>query len=201
MLQVFNFSGHSTIEFFDIEKLGIRLYTYDTRYRAPGAMTTSASDDRTLVYVGGGCTVAAVDCQTLAFRTSVSFFPYLVKCLVCVGEGSEELVIAVRRGELFAYGMQSGKLMWRIHGKVPGLGTEICSGGAVSDGRANIFVLEDNMKVVHKFSMDGKYVSTVIKQGENGIGAVHQMAWNKSDSSLLVLHKLTDKYSITAVKV
>lgn len=124
--------------------------------------------------------------------------------MVCVGTSDSEMLIYITysdtHGQIFARNIQSQKVVWKVMDRVFGMEERMRVRGVTADEEDHIYI-RDGEEAVHKLTaVDGKYVSTVLKKGENGIGAIHRMTWSKQDSSLVVVHQPDELLHLSAVK-
>ena len=74
--------------------------------------------------------------------------------------------------------MVADKLEWTAPNNLQGMDNVFCAKGLATDGRGHVFVCDSNNKCVQMFSADGKFIRTLLREGEHGIGdAVGGFKW------------------------
>ena len=93
------------------------------------------------------------------------------------------------RGGIYAYNTKTNNLEWSVEGRLPGMNKVIKAQGLTTDDQGHLFVCDENNKCVQMFNVaDGRYLGTVIKEGEQGLGQPCVITWCSRMSSLVVIH-------------
>ena len=137
--------------------------------------------------------------------TTQTNFGYLM-CLVTI-EGKELLVITcglpnLTEGGVQAYNVKTKQLEWRVEGRLPGVTKFLKAKGLTTDDHGHLFVCDDNNRCVQMFNVaDGRYMGTLIKNGEQGLGEPARIRWCSKISSFVIIHLKNDKWWISVYKV
>ena len=92
-------------------------------------------------------------------------------------------------GQLCAYNMHTGEMVWTVQGKLPGTDKDICGVAVTSDGNGHLFVCDTNNNCVQMFSADGSYQGRLEIADQERPGELKTIRWCSSSSSLIVIHK------------
>ena len=78
---------------------------------------------------------------------------------------------------------------------------ELKASAATSAGLGYLFVCDK--KYVHMFDVNTgfKYLGVLLKAEDHGLGELKTVRWSDGTSSLLVVHCINSKYSISVVKI
>ena len=71
-----------------------------------------------------------------------------------------------------------------------------------STGRGHLFVYDENNRCIHMFNLNknDKYIGVLLNAGDLGLGEPTRLRWCQKMSSLIVVHKVNGKISISIVK-
>ena len=110
------------------------------------------------------------------------------------------IILACGIGGVRAYSTTSKSLEWSINGTLPQVDKVLDVRKITADENGHIFVLDCNNKSVHMFSVGGKYIITLLRKGEQGLGELNDIRWSEGLSGLIVLHRKDGHTSISVVK-
>ena len=116
-------------------------------------------------------------------------------------DGKSLLVVACSDDGVKAYNLDKKKLVWSIRGKMPLSEKPLEAEGITADKHGRPFVHDEGNKCIHIFSIDGKFVTTLLREGEQGLGALGNICWSEELSGLIVVHRKDDKTWISLVKI
>ena len=127
-------------------------------------------------------------------------------CLVTF-EGKELLVVTcgesrLTKGGVQVYNLKTKQLEWSVEGRLPSRNKVIKAQGLTTDDHGHIFVCDDNNKCVQMFHVaDGRYLGTLIRNGEQGLGEPFVIRWCSRISSFVIIHEKNDKWCISVYRV
>ena len=110
------------------------------------------------------------------------------------------IVLACGIGGVRAYSVASKSLEWSVNGTLPEVDKVLDIRKVTADENCHVFVLDCNNKSVHMFSVGGKYITTLLRKGEQGLGELNDIRWSEGLSGLIVLHRKDGHTSISLVK-
>ena len=116
-------------------------------------------------------------------------------------DGKSLLVVACSDDGVKAYNMDTKELVWSIIGEMPLSEKPLKALGITADKHGRLFVRDEENKCIHIFSIDGKFVTTLLREGEQGLGELNNICWSKELSGLIVVHRKDDKTWISLVKI
>ena len=137
--------------------------------------------------------------------TTQTNFAYLM-CLVTF-EDKELLVITcgqprLTKGGVQVYNLKTKQLEWRVEGRLTGMKKFLKAEGLTTNDQGHLFVCDDNNKCVQMLNVaDGRYLGTLIKNGEQGLGEPARIRWCSKISSFVIIHLKNDKWWISVYKV
>ena len=73
--------------------------------------------------------------------------------------------------------------------------------GITADKHGRLFVGDEENKCIHIFSIDGKFITTLLREGEQGLGELYHICWSEQLSGLIVAHRKDNKTWISLVKI
>ena len=92
--------------------------------------------------------------------------------------------------EIRAYCIDTGKLKWIVRGKLLGeAAQELCAESIATDGRIHLLMCDTNNSCMHMFSVNGKYMGVLLREGQYNLGKPGIIRWCDSSSSLIVARK------------
>ena len=139
-----------------------------------------SGNDQLLVITGGNATADSVSLVNLA-----------------------NLVKSSRmNGQLCAYNIKTGEMVWAVNGKQPGTNKDICGVAVTSDGNGHLFVCDTNNNCVQMFSADGSDQGRLEIEDKETLGKLKTIRWCSSSSSLIVVHSRDGQYdNVSSVKL
>ena len=66
--------------------------------------------------------------------------------------------------------------------------------GVTTDGHGHLFVCDVGNNCIRLFSMHGRHLGTLLKQGDHGIGRPWWIRWNPKNSSLVIVHEKSKRW-------
>ena len=216
------------IKFRDLNNLAEEVHKYSVDPAWPSCLCSLSHDS--LAFVDDSTSVREIlllDCSTVLPHCFYSFPAQKmdiwdmcsvhngnVQLLVITGgitaTGSVSLVNVSKlvqstrmNGQLCAYNVDSGEMVWTVKGKQPGTDEDICGVAVTSDGNGHLFVCDSNNNCVQMFSTDGNHQGRLEIEDEETLGKLKMIRWCSSSSSLIVVHSRDgQKYdSISSVKL
>ena len=116
-------------------------------------------------------------------------------------EDTPLLVVACGYRGVEAYNITTEELVWDIMRSIPLNEKPIYARGITGDNCGRLFVIDDQNKCIHVFSVIGKYVTTLLRKGERGIGELGKIRWSESLSGLIVVHGKGRHTKINLIKI
>ena len=122
---------------------------------------------------------------------------------ICCAElkGSPLLVTVKGYIGVTAYNTNTEEEVWSIRNQIPFSQDNIFARGITADQHGRLFVLDDKNKSIHVFSVNGKYVTTLLRKGEQGIGEMRKIRWSEGLSGLIVVHSNSGNTQISIIKI
>ncbi len=118
-------------------------------------------------------------------------------------KGDYLLIIAFPIG-LQAYSLKKKTSMWAVQGNLPGMKNKLYPKSVCSGDAGHIYVV-DSFNYMHLLTKDGIYVSTVVKEGDFGIGKPVMVSWLNDGKILVVLHEVLSsgrkKFMVSGIKL
>ena len=74
-----------------------------------------------------------------------------------------------------AYNASTGAHVWSMEGEIPFSKNDLFARSITADEHGRLFVLDDRNKCIHVFSVKGKYVTTLLRKGEQGIAELREI--------------------------
>ena len=99
------------------------------------------------------------------------------------------LVLACGIGGVRVYNTSSRRLEWSVNGMLPGMDKVLDVMRITADEDGHVFVLDFNNNCIHMFTVNGKYITTLLREGEEGLGQMKVIRWSEGLSALIVLHQ------------
>ena len=116
-------------------------------------------------------------------------------------EGIPLLVTVSGYRGVTAYNTNTVKELWSIEGEIPFNEKTLFARGITADEHGRLFVLDDRNKCIHVFSVKGKYVTTLLRKGEQGIAELREIRWSEGLSGLIVVHGYGRNTQISIIKI
>ena len=85
-------------------------------------------------------------------------------------EGTLLLVAACGYSGLRAYNPSTKYPVWEFLSEIPFNQKDLFARNIATDDHGRLFVLDDKNKCIHVFSVGGKFVTTLLRKGERGLG-------------------------------
>ena len=198
------------IDFHQVELLNRVLCTLSVAPYKPGHISTSSSDT-VLLYEDQSQTpriVRWLDCfvapPTPLSGSDVTHTHHaLIWDMCCVKQAEKELLIMTRANNgLVAFSTQRGHQGgWTVKGKLTGMNMDMSVWGITSDGHGHLFVCDINNSCVQMFSTSGRYMGTLLREGDQGLAQPWLIRWCDTTSSLVVVHIKNREYQVSVIKV
>ena len=98
-----------------------------------------------------------------------------------------------------AYGVKD---LWLLHNFQPdGMKYEMNPSGITTDGRGHLFICDKANKCIQIVDTDGTYMCPVDCSCKVELGIPERLDWSKSESALVVTHKVIGKCFISVLKI
>ncbi len=200
----------SVIEFRPIEDITKPSSVFTTYTTRPGALSSLSASDMIYINVSPKPRyVNFLDCRKFPVRHPHTYVP--IACqdhaydLCTIQYNGQKLLITTDpetnsdKG-IMAHYLSSGKVAWKLSGKVEGLQNEIKPKRVCSDGVRNVFVIDSNNSCVFALFPDGKFHKVIMRKGEHGIG---KLSWIKycSQTKCLIIGHTNNKERISIFKI
>ena len=144
-----------------------------------------------------------LDCSSLSCLTSDKVFNTDSVYGICCAEfdGKSLLVMACIDLSVKAFNMDTKEIAWSIRGWIPLSKKHLDARGITADKHNRLFVGDEENKCIHIFSIDGKFVTTLLREGEQGLGELNNICWSEELSGLIVVHRKDDNTWISLIKL
>ena len=198
------------IYFHDVSNLNEIVFNHSVEPHVPGPMFTSSPT--TLLYEDLSnypLVVRWLDCSASPPKpasgkntTSTQQIQVWDMCFVR-GRGDKELLITTRgpEGGIYGYDTDTDKLDWIVKGTLPGVSKNVTADAVTTDGHGHLFVCDTSNACVHMLSVNGSYLGTPLKAGEQDFGGPWRIRWLENSSSLVVVHIKDLRHHISVVRV
>ena len=100
-----------------------------------------------------------------------------------------------------AYNANTEEEVWCIDGQIPFSEYNIFARSITADQHGRLFVLDDRNQCIHVFSVKGRYITTLLRKGEQGIAELRKIRWSEGLSGLIVVHRNDRNTQISIVKI
>ena len=145
------------------------------------------------------CSSSPCDSGTCSRRLSRHKIVYDMCCAEL--EGNPILLTVGGYIGVTAYSTSTTDYLWSLRGEIPFSLKDLFAYCITTDENGRLFVLDARNKCIHIFSVYGKYVTTLLRKGEQGIGEPRKIRWSEGLSGLIVVHG-KDKYTrISLIKI
>ena len=107
----------------------------------------------------------------------------------CVELESKPLLVTASGTEgVKAYNTRKPDLEWSVVGRLTEMEEAVDAQSITVDKKGRLFVCDIGNHCIHTFTMNGKYLSTMIKEGQQGLGELRRIRWKicRVWSSLIV---------------
>ena len=98
------------------------------------------------------------------------------------------LVITTHAGKMMAVDIRSDRCQWQASEYIPNKRYPLRAMGVTADCNGHLFVRDWNNGCIHLYSVDGKFVKTLLEKGDHGIQTIRRIRWCDKNSSLIVVH-------------
>ena len=116
-------------------------------------------------------------------------------------EGNPLLVTVSGYRGVTAYNTRTKEVVWSTERDIPLIQKDMFARGITTDEHGRLFVLDARNKCIHVFSVHGKYVTTMLRKGEQGIAEPRQVRWSEGLSGLIVVHGKDKNTRISFIKI
>ena len=116
-------------------------------------------------------------------------------------EGRSFLFMGCSHNGLETYNTNAGEREWSVQGEIPFSEINLDAKHITTDARGHLFVHDEENKCIHIFSLNGKYVMTLLREGEQNLGELHTICWSQELSGLIVAHRKDNKSWISLIKI
>ena len=192
---IYSFSYQHRIEFRDAKDLNIIVLDHSVAPHSPWEICTSSNSSLWYESYDDLSEFYELDCSSLPCLTSDEVFNTGPGYGMCYAEfdGKSLLVVACSEEGLEAYNMDKKKFVWSIRGEIPLSEKRLKARRITTDKHGRLFVCDKGNKCIHIFSTDGKCVTTLLREGEQGLGELYHICWSEQLSGLIVAHRKDDK--------
>ena len=196
-----------TIEFCDINNLRTALPSYSVAPDYPGRLCTSPPG--TLVYTD--CKPNKQVVRWLDFssypptptdkrtkiQTRVARDCFVQDTCFITHEGKQLLITTHNRGGVHAYLAGTDDLEWCVRGRQPGMDSVINAGGVTANGGGQLLVCDINNACIQMLSMNGAFLGTVLRSGDQRLGNPLRIRWCSKTETLVIAHEKQGLCSIS----
>lgn len=121
----------------------------------------------------------------------------------CIIQNDDEkfLAIVTFSGRLASFDLVSGKCQWEASEMIPDCEKTMRALGITTDGNGHMFVRDSRNRCIHLFSFNGKFVQTLLKTTDIGVGSIKRVRWDANTSSLVVAYQEKEQHYVTIVKI
>ena len=135
------------------------------------------------------------------FEVDVSYRSTVYDVCCAELEGDPLLVIVVGYRGVTAYNTDTGEEVWSMGGRMASTEKDLFARGITADQHGRLFVFDDRNRCIEVFSVYGKYITTLLKQGEEGIAEPRIIRWSEGLSGLLFVHGRGDNAQISLIRI
>ncbi len=125
--------------------------------------------------------------------------------ICAISNAADHLLVLATKAGLMAYSMKRKTFIWIVSGHLPGMDHSPHISSVCSDDADHVYAVDSNNSNVHMFTKEGIYVSTVVKEGDFGIGKPVMVSWLKDGKILVVLHEIVSggrkKFMVSGIKL
>ena len=100
-----------------------------------------------------------------------------------------------------AYNITTEELVWDVIRSIPLNEKPIFARSIDTDNHGRLFVLNEQNKCIHIFSVVGKFITTLLRKGERGVGELRKIRWSESLSGPIVVHGKGRNTKINLIKI
>ena len=124
---------------------------------------------------------------------------------ICCGADEEAIIIYANNSyqkKVDAYNITTMNHLWGLtEFKPDGMKFEMKPSGITTDGQGHLFICDMDNKCIHIFYTDGTYMCPVDCNGKVELGIPERIDWSKSESALVVTHRVDSKCFISVLKI
>ena len=108
--------------------------------------------------------------------------------------------ISQRRLQVHSLGSKT--LPYSVSTVVANMAKPMSPYAVTSTGRGHLFVYDENNHCIHIFNLNknDKYIGVLLNAGDFGLGEPTRLRWCQKMSSLIIVHKVNGKISISIIK-
>ena len=108
----------------------------------------------------------------------------------CIPQGDDQLIItSFGSNGIYAFDARTGNIKWKAFEHVPGMQCSLRARGIATDENGHLFVCDADNRCVQMFSLDGDYLGSVLRYGEENMGIPNRICWCQKRSSFVVVHQ------------
>ena len=204
-----SFRAENRIEFRDAEDLNTVVLDHSVAPHNPFELCTSS---KTTLWYESYSHLKHSELYQLKHESSlcptsdaihVSFRPGEIMYDMCHIEAGDKslLVTANGMGGLTAYNTNTKKLVWSKEGKLRETEDIIDIRGITTDRLGHLFACDENSQCLHVFCVDGKYIKTLLRGEELGLGQLTHIRWSEGLLGLIVAHHEEKTEWISVIKI
>ena len=199
-----------TIAFYNTNNLRTAVQNYSVAPDHPGRLCTLASSPGMLVYT---------DCYSEELMVlDCDYYPpiptnerikiqikhtgnHSIRDMCCVTCGKKDLLITTHGcGGVHAYFTGTNVLMWYFGGSHPVIDKWINAVGVTTNGRGQLFICDTNNSCIQMLSTNGRFLGTVLRSGNQGLGNPERIKWCKKANSLVIAHEKQGVFNISVIQ-
>ena len=124
---------------------------------------------------------------------------------ICCGSDDERIAIyAVNSYHIQVYtcSVTTRELLWSFSKFEPdGMKSKMKPSSITTDGHGHLFICDMANNCIQIFYTDGTYICPLDCNGKLELGTPERIDWSKTESALIVTHRLKGKYLISVLKV
>ena len=165
----------------------------------PGLLETRAKPPKLFVYQDQGTRgFKGLHCSTYppkganinCIPCSKEFIGFELQDMISCGtlRGDDLIIASLGSGGICGSHKTSGKIRWRLKGRLPGMQNLMTARGIDTDGRGHLFVCDTANQCIQMFSLNGDYLGVLLRSGEQDLGTPFRIRWCRQTSSAVVLH-------------
>ena len=166
------------------------MHRLNAKSHQPGCLCAVTSSPSQLLFcVSKTKKVHLVDCSTRPPQGKIPIVYDRQKIVVDMCTSGDLLVLTRRDEGVFAYTLDGGELKWRASRKLPGMQHDIDASGVAAHDQGHLLVCDESNRCVHMLSeRNGMHLGVVLREEEEGVGRLWNVAWHRESASLIVAH-------------
>ena len=201
------FSSGQKIEFCDVNDFNQILLTHSVAPHKPGALY--AVRPSTLLYVDISKSPRDIhwldvsESKPATGKRVIHTKQKLIYDMCCLQDEGEQLLALAAGNRLFAINTNTGKLVWKVDRKPPGMEKDMNFHGVTTDNHGHLFMCDykNRSRCIHLFrASDGQYLGCLVKDEEE-LGVPAKIHWCDKTSSLTTVCEFKDKWHINVISV